>query len=246
MKNFMIMGAFWAAGLLMGSWWNQSELTVSRVEIERLNHELAARNRKSLIPEMTRMMTLPETRPKRPEPADADRRQTPEASTPGPVIRVTADRESDSNESDRDEFARQMSEAIDKAGSPDEAYEVMEDLWKTRRDIAKSALVDNLGLTPSEIGDFDAAIDDMNEVLADKVEKLIADFEDFEAEPAPEDAFRMANEFTGVFVGAYDAMDDVLPGDWREESSVPLDLTAFIDPGIFKPFMDMEGTWNNP
>ncbi len=43
MKNALIVGAVWVAGLLMGSWWNQSELTLSKMEIARLNRELTSK-----------------------------------------------------------------------------------------------------------------------------------------------------------------------------------------------------------
>ncbi len=86
----------------------------------------------------------------------------------------------------------------------------------------------------------------MNEALSDKVTDLFDQFSDFETEPTPEEAFRMANEFTGVFVATYDAMDDTLPADWRDESNEPLDLTAFIDPGIFRPMMEMDAEWGKP
>jgi len=60
-----------------------------------------------------------------------------------------------------------------------------------------------------------------------------------ETEPTTEDAFRMAHDFTGVFVDTYDSLDDTLPPGWRENGP-DLDLTAFIDPYVFKPMMDMD------
>ncbi len=50
-----------------------------------------------------------------------------------------------------------MSEALDNTESPEEAFEIMEDLWKTRRDIARASLIDRLGLSDSEIQDFDTS-----------------------------------------------------------------------------------------
>lgn len=245
MKNYLIIGAVWVVGLLMGSWWNQSELTLSKVEIARLNRELNSKTRRSLIPDMTRMMAVPEPRQPRSRPAEPDG----EAHSSRIAVAIpTPDSAPDAKEvsSSRDEFAIKMSEAMERTESPEEAFAIMEDLWKTRREIAKASLIDHLGLSPAEIQDFDAAINGMNDDLADTVVGLFDQFQAFDKEPTPEEAFRMANEFTGVFVATYDSMDETLPGNWRDETSEPLDLTAFIDPGIFKPFMEMDRNWNQP
>jgi hypothetical protein len=237
MKNYMIIGAVWVLGLMVGSVWHRSELALSKAEIARLNTELASKTKKSLIPDMARMMAVPETRPQRaystPVIQDSPNGNTSDSDN------STATDTVDTHDDDfgQNEFARQMAETFEGSESPEEAFQIMSDLWRTRRELARAALVDNQGLSPSEIRAFDAAIDDMNDELADRFEDIAARFEEMSSEPSPEEAFRMVNDFSGVFVGAYDTMDDTLPPGWRDDEK-PLDLTAFIDPSVFQPMMD--------
>jgi len=90
-----------------------------------------------------------------------------------------------------------------------------------------------------------AAMDDMNDNLEDRFSALADKFSEMEegSEPSPEDAFRMAYDFTGVFVDTYDSMDDALPYGWRDDNSKPLDLTAFIDPYVLEPMLDLDEKW---
>ena len=66
MKNYLLIGAFWVFGLLLGTVWHQSELSMANAEIARLNRELASKSKRNLIPDMTRMMVMPETRSRKP------------------------------------------------------------------------------------------------------------------------------------------------------------------------------------
>ncbi len=235
MKNYLLIGAFWVLGLLLGSIWHQSELALSRAEIARLNRELESRTRRSVIPDMTRMMVAPDPRPRQP----ASPRPAEPRDTTAPA-QDTADHLPDHDAFDtmnNEEFAQLMSEMFEDSETLDEAYEMMSDLWLTRRKIALASLVDHLGLTPAEVADFEAVIGDMNDALAHKIDDIFDRFAYMEQEPSPEEAFRMVHDFTGVFVDTYDAMDTTLPGDWRFQSGGPLDLTSFIDPGVFEPMM---------
>jgi hypothetical protein len=235
MKNYLLMGAFWVFGLLLGSIWHQSELALSRAEISRLNRELASKTRRSVLPDMTRMMVAPDPRPRRP----ASSRPVDKADPPvtSQDISSDVDRSDSLDMMDNDAFAQHISELFDDSDSLDEAYKTLSDLWLTRRKIALASLIDHLGLTPAEVADFEAVIRDMNDAIAHRTEELFDQFAYMDEEPSPEEAFRMVHDFSGVFVATYDAMDETLPGDWRYHSGGPLDLTAFIDPAVFEPMM---------
>jgi hypothetical protein len=244
MKNYLLIGAFWVFGLILGSVWHQSELALAKTEIARLNRELATKTRRNLIPDMARMMAMPDTRPQNPPAPPALETSSPsppreKTDTTGVALTGTP-----YNELDQEEFAQMLSEMLEDTESMDEAYTILADLWRTRRELALAALIDNLGLTPGEIANFENALADMNDALADTMNDVFDRYDFDGAEPSPEDAFRMVNDFSGVFVDTYDSMDTILPGRWRDHTGKPLDLTAFVDPSIFKPIMDPDRNWN--
>ena len=141
---------------------------------------------------------------------------------------------------DQEEFAEKVAEMFEDAKSLDDAFSALSDLWNTRRELALASMVDNLSLTSGEVVNFESVIVDMNDSLADAMSDLFDRYEQTDEEPSVEEAFRMANDLTGVFVDTYDSMDTVLPGRWRDQLGSSLDLTAFIDPAVFKPFLDIE------
>jgi len=246
MKNTIIYFAIGIFGLLLGSWWPQSELSIARSEINTLKKELASRSNRSILPDMARMLTMPETMPSRtilkPTPVKPEKK-TP---TPAPDSSLGLATEEIAEMKPEEEFADEMSRVFDDADTTEDALKTMADLWKTRRDIARDALASNLDLTDSDLEAFDSAMADMNDNLEDKFKAIADKFSDMEegSEPSPEDAFRMAYDFTGIFVDTYDAMDDTLPDGWREDNPKPLDLTAFIDPYVLEPMMDLDDKWS--
>lgn len=235
-------------GLILGAWWPQSELQIARSRITELKQELASRSKRTLIPDMARMMAMSEPRSPRPtpvptpEPERTPRKKTPTPAPSIPPIKTTGE---NAARSPGEEFAEEMSRAFEDADSADEALETMADLWRTRREMARAALADHLGLSDMEMEAFDRRMDDMNDSLEDRFEDMADNFTgmDMTQEPSMEDAFRMAHDFTGVFVDTYDSLDDTLPPGWREDGP-ELDLTAFIDPYVFKPMMDFDEEWS--
>ncbi|MCD4653772.1 hypothetical protein K8T06_07535 [bacterium] len=245
MKNIMTFFLIGVFGLILGAWWPQSELSIAREEIEILKSELASRSKRSILPDMARMLTMPEaisSLPAKKSPLKTSSQKTP---TPAPGLAPGFENNFDDPRSE-DEFADELANIFDGAESTEDALETMADLWKTRRDIARSALADHLGLSDEEMDEFDSAMADMNDNLEDSFESLADKFADMgtDFEPSPEDAFRMANEFTGIFVDTYNDIDETLPDGWREDTSSPLDLTAFIDPYVLKPMIDLDNTWS--
>ncbi|HPQ39706.1 MAG TPA: hypothetical protein PLV45_04975 [bacterium] len=244
MKNYITLIVFLVLGMILGAWWPQSELQIARTRIDELKQELASRSRRTLIPDMARMMAMSEPRAARSVPS-ADPEPTPEIQpasdrktpTPAPTVSQVEKTPRPPGE----EFAEEMSRALEDAESADDALETMADLWRTRREMARTALADYLGLSDTEMEEFDARMATMNDTLADRFENLADRFAEMgmETEPTTEDAFRMAHDFTGVFVDTYDSLDETLPPGWRENGP-DLDLTAFIDPYVFKPMMDMD------
>ncbi|MGB3975145.1 MAG: hypothetical protein WBM02_09870 [bacterium] len=240
MKNYLLIGAFWVFGLLLGGVWYQSELSMANAEIARLNRELALKTKRNLIPDMTRMMVMPETRSHKSLPSS----EATEVKQSGPFkVSIKPSGSGSSAALDQEEFAEKVSEMFEDAKSADEAFSALSDLWNTRRELALASMVDNLSLTSDEIVKFESVVSDMNDLLADAMSDLFDRYELTDEEPSVEEAFRVVNDLSGVFVGAYDSLDTVLPGRWRGQLGSPLDLTAFIDPMIFKPFLDPERDW---
>ncbi len=240
MKNYLLIGAFWVFGLLLGGVWYQSELSMANAEIARLNRELALKTKRNLIPDMTRMMVMPETRSHKSLPSS----EATEVKQSGPFkVSIKPSGSGSSADLDQEEFAEKVSEMFKDAKSADEAFSALSDLWNTRRELALASMVDNLSLTSDEIVKFESVVSDMNDLLADAMSDLFDRYELTDEEPSVEEAFRMVNDLSGIFVGAYDSLDTVLPGRWRGQLGSSLDLTAFIDPMIFKPFLDPERDW---
>lgn len=233
MKNYLLIGAFWVFGLLLGGVWYQSELSMANAEIARLNRELALKTKRNLIPDMTRMMVMPETRSHKSLPSS----EATEVKQSGPFkVSIKPSGSGSSAALDQEEFAEKVSEMFEDAKSADEAFSALSDLWNTRRELALASMVDNLSLTSDEIVKFESVVSDMNDLLADAMSDLFDRYELTDEEPSVEEAFRVVNDLSGVFVGAYDSLDTVLPGRWRGQLGSPLDLTAFIDPMIFNHF----------
>lgn len=258
MKNYLMWFLLFASGVLIGSWWPQSELSLARERIEELEKKVASNSTKNLIPEMAKMIAMPaDAMPSRPSPPRKNPGKKP-ASQPDDSSNSEdafdedlfdeEDFPDDDFPSKEEAFAMEMEKAFEGADSAEEALETMADLWKTRRNMAREALADNLGLSDSELDDFDFAMDDMNDELARQFANVVDTFDDIEAmeEPSPEDAFRLAHAFTGVFVDTYDDLDNTLPDGWREDTESPMDLTAFIDPYVFKPMLDFDSDRSFP
>lgn len=250
MKNYLIFFLVFVFGVVLGAWWPQSELSIAQSEIAELKKELASSSRKSLIPEMAKMIAMPDTLSSRPaskkKPKTVVKTPTPAPEFSGTGIQIKTRTFEDEDELGlEDEFALEMSRAFDGAESPEDALDTMADLWKTRRDMARDALADNLNLSDTELEDFDFAMDEMNNSLADQFEGIMDTMAGMmdQDEPTPEDAFRIAHAFTGVFVDTYDDLDNTLPDGWREDSNSPVDLTAFIDPYVFKPMLELDDEW---
>ncbi|MBN1296467.1 hypothetical protein JXA80_06780 [bacterium] len=252
MKQTLFMGIAGVIGLILGVWWPQSDLRLARNQIDEMKQELASRSKRAMIPEMARMIAMPDPRAGRASvdstPLDSNPNAVPARRTPTPHPLYTGEPDNAERKPDPGEqFAEEMSRAFEESDSAEDALETMADLWHTRQDLARKSLVDKLGLSDTELADFDAAMEEMNDALGHRFEDFADRFEAFSEnqEPSPEDAFRMAHDFTGVFVDTYDAMDDTLPYGWREDTP-DLDLTAFIDPYIFKPLLDLDDEWTGP
>ena len=237
MKNYLLIGAFWVFGLLLGTVWHQSELSMANAEIARLNRELASKSKRNLIPDMTRMMVMPETRSRKPPSSSGMSKEKSSIEIKAPARSPGS---TSSANLDQEEFAEKVAEMFEDGKSLDDAFSALSDLWNTRRELALASMVDNLSLTSGEVVNFESVIVDMNDSLADAMSDLFDRYEQTDEEPSVEEAFRMANDLTGVFVDTYDSMDTVLPGRWRDQLGSSLDLTAFIDPAVFKPFLDIE------
>ena len=118
------------------------------------------------------------------------------------------------------------------------------DLWRVRRDVARSSFLDSVGAEKEDSVQFDVLVEAMNVRLAHAIESWVDEVKTLDS-VGPEYGIRLVRDLSDAMVLTYDEMDRTLKADWRQATEAPLNMTDFIDPVVALPLVDVEGRLQN-
>lgn len=234
-----IMGAIIFAllvGLVLGGWGPRRDLKEAQREIEELKTQLSKKGgRTAGLEGIAALLQVPD-RAERPARQGRGEGAVPQTSAgmntvsgsdrPGPFSGANG-----TNGPARVDFRERIKTAAD--------------LWKVRRDLARSGFISRVKLTPAEATQVDVIMQAMNVRLEESVARWVDYLKEAE-EISPEDGIRMMNELSGVVVTTYDDLDRTLAEDWRDQAGEKFQVFDFINPEVALPLAEVEGIMDRP
>lgn len=113
------------------------------------------------------------------------------------------------------------------------------ELWRTRKDLARTSFMDNVKPEAAQAVQFDVVMSAMNLRLSNSIQKW-AEALTTEEQFSPEMGIRMMNELSGVVVLTYDELDRTLAPEWRQRAGEDFQLLDFINPEVALPLVGVE------
>ncbi len=225
MKTWYLVPFALLLGLLIGRWFPNDDVRVSQPNAAKEGRGRAAEKPVAKAPgldELTRMMKIPD-RASRPVQQLATNR-TEEAKA-GSVTNAPGAAKPARPQTPEDLQAR---------------IEEAQALWKTRVDIARAQMLDQLGLVGNaeKCEAFDATINEMNQALLETMQMMAADLKNG-AEASPELGMRALAQMTTSMAATYERLGDVVDADKRAALS-SMQMHDFIDPGVISPLIEVQ------
>ncbi len=247
MKSLIFLPFVLLLGLLIGGWLPKKELKNAQTKIRELELNQSVKEgsdgRSSRFNSLTSIIRGPDTghqhrRRQTPPDQSPATTQEPQSETGDPGTDSLAANQlqpvDDLQESDSATTTHQPSEPIDMQNHIEEAKE----LWKTRVQIARAQLIDQLRLNTDQTAAFDNAINNMNENLYHTIQD-IADTVEASGDFSPELGVRAINAMTAAMVETYDSLAAAIPEHLHNEAAA-IELTDFIDPAVADPLIAVE------
>lgn len=242
MKSLIFLPFVLLLGLLIGGWLPKKELKNAQTKIRELELNQSVKEgsdgRSSRFNSLTSIIRVP----------DKGRRQPPTSQAPV----ISQEGVSDTGEPDTDSGTANQLQPVDDLQESDSAIthqpsepidmqnhiEEAKELWKTRVQIARAQLIDQLRLNTDQTAAFDNAINNMNENLYHTIQD-IADTVEASGDFSPELGVRAINAMTAAMVETYDSLAAAIPEHLHNEAAA-IELTDFIDPAVADPLIAVE------
>ena len=229
-------------GFLVGSWGARDEL---RAFQEHAKEQKAAATKPDGFSTFARMVKIPETarRHRRPRREGHANPVSPIAATNAaagkrPTSRLSTDV--------TEPFPVVATNAPPRRLSPEDLrarIEEAQELWRTRVDVARAQWKARLKLTGEAERAFEAALQEMNERLYDRVAALAGILAEKD-EMTPELGLRLVGETTTILAETYDRIGACAAPGQRDEIA-KMQMVDFIDPGVAEPLVDVQGKLDN-
>lgn len=227
MKLWYLLPFTLLAGLLIGRWLPNEE---TRIE-SAVRMEVTAQKNTDALNNITRMVQIPDkaSKPRKRAPVVVVTNQPPEVVTEA----ISGDQTNTNTPAVRKHHERISPE--DLRARIDEAKE----LWRTRAELARAQMIDNLGLkTVEQQTAFDNAINTMNQTMFDTMKGLATEVKNA-PEMTTEQGIRVVAEMTTAMTTTYDALFKAVPLDKQSEVS-KMQMTDFIDPNVIEPLTEVQ------
>lgn len=116
----------------------------------------------------------------------------------------------------------------------DEAAEI----WRTRVDIAKAAMLERLAIAPADVERVEAALDAMNSKLRDSMQTIADDLAG-EGKMTIELGVLIMGDLSATMAATYDELGEIAGPEMRSEVA-DLNLIDFVDPAVAEPLIDVQ------
>ena len=236
MKTWYLVPFAILLGLLIGRWFPNEDVRVNQPNSAKEGRDRAAEKAVTKAPgldELTRMMKIPDRASRPIQKATTNRVAALNAGgmTNTPVA---------AKQPARPQTPEDLQARIEEAQA----------LWKTRVDIARAQMLDQLGLAGNaeKCAAFDLTINEMNQALLETMQMMAADLKSG-ADASPELGMRAIAQMTTSMAATYERLGDVIDVDKRATLS-NMQMQDFIDPGVISPLIEvqdkMQGFQNGP
>jgi len=225
MKTWYLIPFTLLVGLLIGRWFPNDEVRMSQpgsVKGGQTKNQEKSVVKAPGLDELTRMMKIPDRASRPVQPSATNRVEETKAggATNHPVATKPG----------RPQTPEDLQARIEEAQA----------LWKTRVDIARAQMLDQLGLAGNaeKCEAFDATINEMNQALLETMQMMAADLKNG-AEASPELGMRAIAQVTTSMAATYERLGDVVDTEKRTVLS-SMQMHDFIDPGVISPLIEVQ------
>jgi len=124
--------------------------------------------------------------------------------------------------------------------APEEGIEVMKEALELRRVQARAALLEDADPDDAQLGEFDAAIADMNVALREIAEDVVARVQDY-GEPTRHEMMVFAADTLDVLIEAEERMVSTLDEEQLEQvEDASVDPFSYVDPALLDLFAELD------